>query len=482
MALRIGLHTPSVILISSRHESEAAFHPSAAYDGVMRARLLVLILAAGCGSNSAPPASSPGTTSAGAISGLERVGWDQSADGATALGGYRFAIYVDGARSELSAVLCDTETTTQVFACSGKGPDLAPGSHTLEISAFNASGESARSAALTVTVARTAETASVEWPSELAGSDPAEPPLRLEKLVSGLDHPTDAVFLPDGRLLIGEATGVVRIIAGDQLQADALTSADDADTPGAVLSLAVDPGFAQTRFVFVVQAARSSRGDVFRLARYREVNGILAQRAVLLEIESPALDDAAAVLRIAPDGTLLLAAGAPCCPGVLLRLNADGTTPRDQAGSTPVIAQWLQSPRGLALDPRTGMIWLADAPDHQGRLTGVALAGRPQRPSVRVRQELSGSGPLAFIGVNGVAAFRNTLLLASPLERHIKRIRFDATAPERIDAIDTLLQDAVGDIRVVVAGPDGAVYFCTADALGRLREPDPAGLSASARR
>ena len=80
-------------------------------------------------------------------------------------------------------------------------------------------------------------------------------------------------------------------------------------------------------------------GDVYRLARYRELNGKFAERAVLFEVQAPPLADAAAILRVGSDRKLYLAAGAEGFPGTLQRLNLDGTMPSDQAGTTPAVAR-----------------------------------------------------------------------------------------------------------------------------------------------
>ncbi|PYQ78339.1 MAG: hypothetical protein DMG03_28695 [Acidobacteria bacterium] len=67
-----------------------------------------------------------------------------------------------------------------------------------------------------------------------------------------------------------------------------------------------------------------------------------------------------------------------------------------------------------------------------------------------------------------MAAFRNDLIIGSDEGRHLLRVRFDPRAPTTVAGAERLLQDAVGGIRVVAAGPDGALYFATADAVGRL--------------
>lgn len=433
--------------------------------------LAVTILAAACASDpEASPPPGPGTVEP--ISGRERIGWDQQADDAAQLAELRYAIYVDGTRSEFADVTCAPGASPTAFACSGRGPDLDPGQHTLELAAFTADKEGPRSIPLLVVVGQvTSGTSPAEWPAQATDTTADGSALRIERVIDGLEGPVDAAFAPDGRLFIAERRGRVRVVDRGRLQVpDALTTAPDADGAGdGLLSIAIDPGFDRTHFVFVVHAARTGSGEVFRLARYRELRGILAERAVLIEIEGPPIADAAAVLRAGRDGKLHLAVGAAGFPGTLLRLNLDGTMPRDQSGTRPALAQGLQSPRGLAEDPRSSIVWIADEQDGQAHLSGVALEGKPIRAVVRARHPLpGGSGALAFYTGNSLAGFENTLLVASPSGRHIERIRFADEQPERIAAADTLLQDAVGAIHAIAIGPDGAIYFCTPQALGRL--------------
>ena len=308
------------------------------------------------------------------------------------------------------------------------------------------------------------------WPAAIEEKTADGLSLRIDKVVEGLNDPVDAAFLPDGRLLIAERHGRIRVVQDGQLQGpDALTTSMDDDVDG-VLSIAIDPDFERTHFVFVVLAAHTGSGDVFRLSRYRELRGMLAERAVLIEVEGPPVSSAAAVLRPGADGKLYLAAGAEGFPGTLLRLNLDGTMPRDQAGTQPAVAQGLQSPRGLAVDPRSGIAWIADEQDGEAHLSGVGFQGRPLRAVVRARQALTGgSGAIAFYSGTAMPGFDNALLIASPSGRHIEKIRFSDEQPDRIAATETLLQDVVGPIDVVTIGPDGAIYFC---AGGDAREAD----------
>ena len=215
------------------------------------------------------------------------------------------------ARAAFLSVSCTPAATAQSFTCSGKGPDLPAGAHTLEVAAFTSQGESPRSSPLAVTVTGgTTATASAGWPAAIEEKTADGVSLRIDKVADGFSNPVDAAFLPDGRLLIAERQGRIRVVQDGRLQAsDALTASSDAQGVDGVLFIAVDPDFERTHFVFVVLAARTGSGDVFRLNRYRELRGTLAERAVLIEAEGPPVSDASAVLRVSADGKLYLAVG-----------------------------------------------------------------------------------------------------------------------------------------------------------------------------
>jgi len=120
----------------------------------MRWPLVCAIAAAalsGCGG------SSPGgTTDAQVLTGGERLGWDQSAEDTAELATFRYALYVDEARSVPADASCASAPSGPPFSCTCGLPALMPGGHTLQIASFVLDGdqvrESDRSAAVRVIV------------------------------------------------------------------------------------------------------------------------------------------------------------------------------------------------------------------------------------------------------------------------------------------------------------------------------------------
>src|SRR6195256_4920977 len=75
---------------------------------------------------------------------------------------------------------------------------------------------------------------------------------RVVKVVEGLDHPWSVAFLPDGRMLVTERPGRLRIVgaAGVLSAAVAGLPAVDARGQGGLLDVALDPGFASNRLIY----------------------------------------------------------------------------------------------------------------------------------------------------------------------------------------------------------------------------------------
>jgi glucose/arabinose dehydrogenase len=443
-----------------------------------RSWILITLFAAACGSSTPPaPSTGPGNGTTESITGRERIGWDQPAADSNELATFRYAIYVDGSRNELIDPSCSGSGGEAGFSCSGKLPPMSSGAHTLELATFSIvntdSGESPKSSPLHVVVSAivASDTAPIaDWQNGEIDPTRDGVRLRVDKVTDGLDRPTDAAFAPDGRLFISERTGRVRSVSDGILQsADALLLPEDDDgVPQAALSIAVDPEFAKTRFVFILHTAETREGPVIRLSRYREFRGKLAERAVLFESASPGSSDPSAVARFGPDGKLYIVLSGGDPEGRLFRLNPDGTMPRDQAGTTPAVATGVTGARGLGWAIRSGILWIVDDDSQEGHLSGVSMSSPPVHAIIRGRTTLRpGVASLAFYTGDAIPEMKNEALIVSA-EAYLLRIGFADDDPTQVARAERLLQDRVGPLRVVTVGPDGAIYFLTDTSVGKL--------------
>src|SRR2546426_4658004 len=464
---------------------------------------IILCVAAMVACNKTPSAPPPPSTTPApseTITGNERLGWDQRASDALELSTFRYAVYVDGTRSELMGATCATTSTDGAFACSARLPALSTGAHTIELASFIVDGsvfESARSSALRVTVGIAAPVSHQATRPLTAGGAAVSDSFIVELVVEGVDRPRDLAFAPDGRLFVVEETGRIRIVhleskvrlkrdaTGDDIKAEVVAGfSRPGDRDDRTISIAIDPQFERTHFVYALSTSRSQDDELtFTLARFREANDTLADRVVLLDDVRASAPRPAGSLRFGADGKLLVAFddGADRARvddlasynGKILRLNPNGTTPDDQAGGSPLYSLAYRSPKGFDWDPATGVLWIVDAVDgDDARISAVvAAAGSRTRGVTKTTLRLpSDSRPSSIAAYRGdrLPSLQHSLLVASAEGQHLLRIRLDPADATRVLGVDRLLQNRIGAVRAVTMGPDGAVYLAGDGAIHRL--------------
>jgi glucose/arabinose dehydrogenase len=449
-------------------------------DVARRYYVLLALLAGGCG-GTPPPTPSPGPGTGESITGRERLGWDQQAPSTAELATFRYAIYVDGTRSEIADATCGTGAGPAGFSCSGRLPAMSNGTHTLELAAFFDAGgivESAKSPPLRVTVAATAAPASAN-PLQSREIVTTGDGVRLETalVASGLQDVVDFALMPDGRLIVAERAGRVRVVAAggvtDALRADPGTPAAD----GGILALTLDPDVARTGHVFVTHTPPGA----FRVVRYRIAGSALVERMALIR-DVPASADPSASLRAGPDGKLYAAfddgdnrdaaARLSEWSGKILRLNGDGGTPDDQPAASPVFWSGLKAPRGLAWTPDTGTLWMAEQGGEGMERVRALVTGpeRPRRAAQRASHALPqplGARALAFYRGDDIREFRGDMFVAGETG-YLLRVRFDPSEPLRAISSERLLDGRIGPVRAVAVSADGALYVAGTSAIWRL--------------
>lgn len=313
---------------------------------------------------------------------------------------------------------------------------------------------------------------------------------RVEVVATNLQIPWSLVFAPDGRLFVTERPGRVRILNLSAGTSELALTVEDvrAEGEGGLLGLALDPDFAQTRLVYLYHTATSGGRPVNRVVRYREVSNRLVERVVLLDdIPASAIHDGGR-LRFGPDNLLYITAGDAAntslaqdlasLAGKILRLNRDGTTPRENPFGSPVYSWGHRNPQGIDWHPATGDLWASehgssgndeinviDRAVNYGwpRIEGAETLAGMATPITSFSPAIAPSGASFYRGQR-FPLFVNNFFVATLRGTHILRVRVDA---RRIVSQERLLTDRYGRIRDVVAGPDGLLYFCTSNNDGR---------------
>ncbi len=253
--------------------------------------------------------------------------------------------------------------------------------------------------------------------------------LQLGTVASGLGEVTDFAFLPDGRMVITEKSGALKVRKPDGAMATAATFPVDTHSEKGLLGVAVDPAFATTRRLFLYYSLSDGAGGT-DLDRHRVISATLegdkldlaGARVLVRGLRGPANHDGGA-LAIGPDGKLYIGVGdtgcnsnrAPWAPypptnhfatcltnanGKILRVNLDGSIPadnplaqvekvtacgkscRDGVGAVmgeprrEIWAWGFRNPWRFWFDPKTGKLWVGDVGEVTIEEIDIAYAGR----------------------------------------------------------------------------------------------------------
>jgi len=326
------------------------------------------------------------------LRGGERLAWDQAGDSPQQIESLTFRLYVSGNPAALSDIRC-APLTGAAYPCSGGLPPMSQGRHTLELTSVLHGVESTRSAPIAVNVtAGAAATSSLAGSSsqsvtpdivtsqagQVIGPGPARdsaaalegtvacfagtPPTcyRTQVLAAGLGEATNLVTTPDGRLLFVEGESRVRVIANDWLRPEPALVLPDGATR--IVGLAIGYDFASSGSVFVAWTEVVRGQSVLNVTRYRELQGVLAQGAVIVT-GLPFAEGAVAPLAVDSAGHLYVALPAPGrqplpSAGLVLRFTRDGQTPRESNQESPIFGYGYSRPVGLVFDDAGARLWL----------------------------------------------------------------------------------------------------------------------------
>src|SRR6476660_4885884 len=208
--------------------------------------------------------------------------------------------------------------------------------------------------------------------------------IKVETFAKGLVHPWGMQFLPDGRLLVTERPGRLRIVAKDgDLSPPVVGVPDVVDSgQGGLLDVALSPDFAKSGLIFL--SFSESRGwlqngtSVMRAKLVLEgEGGRLSDQKVIFQQQPAVCSDYHFGSRIvfARDGSLFVTLGERNYKrdeaqnpanhlGKIVHITADGAPAADNPklpGWDPLI--WSighRNVQGAALDPVTGQLWTAE--------------------------------------------------------------------------------------------------------------------------
>lgn len=221
-----------------------------------------------------------------------------------------------------------------------------------------------------------------------SGEAAFRPGFTQARVAAGLESPTTMEFAPDGRIFVAQQTGELRVVEGGRLLATPaldLSGRVDATGERGLLGVAFDPGFSQNGYVYLyyTMKATASVPAHNRVVRFTASGDRLLPATEKLILRLNRLSDRTnhngGAIHFGEDGKLYVAVGENADPdnaqtlqnllGKMLRINKDGTVPRDNpfynngnvVGINKAIwARGLRNPYSFAVQPGTGRIHIND--------------------------------------------------------------------------------------------------------------------------
>lgn len=342
---------------------------------------------------------------------------------------------------------------------------------------------------------------------------------RVDTVAAGLVHPWALAFLPDGRMLVTERPGRLRVI---EPGADGRLALRSAPVPGlpavmavgqaGLFDLLLHPRFADNGLLYLSFAHGTPQANHLRVVRAR-FDGAQLHEVTPVFTSQPAkkaTQHFGGRLAWLPDGTLVLGMGDGNLErtdaqrlhthlGKLLRIDADGRVPGDNpfigtAGALPEIySRGHRNPQGLVVVD--GVLYAHEhgsrGGDELNRIAPGANYGWPlttggidyTHARITPYRALPGITPPLLEWTPSVAPaglawydgalfpqWRGSLFVATLKERSVRRVPLRGGVP---GAQEVLFQELGERLRDVRAGPDGALYLLSDSAEGRVLRVRP---------
>ena len=332
---------------------------------------------------------------------------------------------------------------------------------------------------------------------------PDPPGVAVDTFVDNLDTPWSLVFLPDGRALVSERPGRIRLIdhghALPLIQIDSVQSGE-----GGLMGLAVHPRFPAVPYVYAMHTVRDANGLTNRIVRLIfDGRSARVDRVILTGIPAGHVHNGGRIA-FGPDGYLYIGTGETfhaelaqdmhSLGGKILRVTDDGHIPGDNPfPGSPIYTLGHRNVQGLAWEPATGDLFESEhGPSGElgvhawdeinlirpgGNYGWPRVVGAAHRPEY-VDPIVAWPGSSAPPG--GIAFWKGDLYVPTLRSQALIRIHLEKIKGAwRVEGLYRWFAfnhnaGKFGRLRAAEVGPDGALYVLTSnrDGRGEPREDD----------
>ncbi len=343
--------------------------------------------------------------------------------------------------------------------------------------------------------------------------------LEVQTVASGLVHPWSLAFLPDGKMLVTERPGRMRIVTVEGQLSPPLKGVPEAwaSGQGGLLDVITDKAFAQNKTIHFCFSERTSGGGRTAVARAKlnDGDGRLDEVKIIFRQDGPLSSGNHYGCRIvqADDGNLFVTLGEHFSYrneaqnlgnhlGKLIRITPDGAAPPDNPfvgrdGAKPEI--WSlghRNEQGLAINPASGEPWEIEHGPRGGDEVNIIAKGKNygwpvigygiDYSGAKIHETTAKDGmeqPIKYwvpsIAPSGMAFYtgklfpkwNGSLFTGALAGKMLVRLSLNGNT---VTGEERLLQNLYERIRDVRQGPDGALWLLTDNPAGRILRVSPA--------
>ena len=342
--------------------------------------------------------------------------------------------------------------------------------------------------------------------------------LEVRTFARGLVNPWSLAFLTDGKMLVTERPGRMRIVSAEGQLSPPLKGVPDvwASGQGGLLDVITDKSHAQNKTIYFCFAERTSGGGRTAIARAKlnDSSGRLDETKIIFRQDGPLSSGNHYGCRIAQadDGNLFVTLGEHAAYrdqaqelgnhlGKLIRIAPDGSAPAGnpfigRAGTRPEIWSYgHRNGQGLAINPASGEVWEIEHGPRGGDEVNIIARGRNygwpvigygidysgakiHETTVRDGMEqpvkywvpsIAPSGMLFYTG-KLFPKWSGSLFTGALSGTMLVRLSLNGNT---VASEERLLQNLHERIRDVRQGPDGALWLLTDGSAGRILRVAP---------